>query len=357
MNKKVSTDSIVISLLAAAAIKFAYGVENIYVVLGINITLIIGLYFILSGYNKNTNNKKEENRKIIIELIEKNNRKIDDLGSIINKDNILQQAKSENIINILDKKLNMISEITNNISKQSQAQMEQLVSAIYLQGNKNIDNIQTLIYELKIEMGTFNKEISCSINESIKINSEAKSVLKEIYNENIELSKKLSSNQAKLVEKLIDIEDKIGEGNNKTDVIISSIVDNSKYIKIVNEDIVESNKKLGEIITKSEEEVDKLIDIKSSLGNLNDKVEDMTKIDRENQDILSDIKDNNDRLNLEIINKIDESIESNNNIVTRYDFIQKSFTVELLKVATKNENITNMLIDNYKILKEVVDSI
>jgi len=325
MNKRVIMDSVIISLLADAAIKFAYGVENVYVVLGINITLIIGVYFILSSYNKNARYKEEENKKNIIELIEKNIKKIDNLGSIINEDNKLQ--------------------------------MEHIVSLIDLQGNKNIDNIQRLTDELRSEMSTRSKEINSSINESTKINTEAMSVLKEICKENIELNKNLNSNYTSLVEKLIDIEGNISEGNNKTDVVISSIVDNIKNIKIVNENISESNSKMSEIITKLGEEVDKLIDIKSSLENLNDKIDDVTNIDRDNQDILSDIKDINSRLNMELKTKIDESIESNNNIVTKYDFIQKSFTAELLKVAAKNENITNMLIDNYKILKEIVDSI
>jgi|GEM_PF-6401077 len=328
MNKRVSMDSIIISLIAAAAIKFAYGVENIYVVLGINITIIIGLYFILSSYNKNTKDKEAENRKNIIELIENNTKKIDDLELIVN-----------------------------NIFKQSQVQMEHLVSSIDLQGDKNIDNIKKLIDEFKSEMGAVSEEINKNINESTKINSEAKSILKEICNINIELSKDLSSNYASLAEKLIAIEDKIGESNNKTDVVISGIVDNSKNIKITNENILESNNKLGEIIIKSDGEVEKLIDIKSCLGNLYDKSDEMASIDSENKDILSSIKDDNSRFNMELRNKIDDSIDSNNNIVTKYDIIQKSFASELLKVACKNENITNLLKDNYKILNGIVDSI
>ena len=357
MNKRVIIDSVIISLLAAAAIKFAYGVENIYVVLGINIMFIVGLYFILSSCDKNSRSKEEENTKNIIELLEKNIKKVDDLGSIVSEDNKLKLARSENIINILDNKLNTISEIINNILKQSQSQMEQIATSIDVQGNKNIDNIQKLVGELKSEIGTVSKEINSSINESTKINTEAMSVLKEICKENIEVNKNLSSNYASLVEKLISLEDKLSEGNNKTDVVISSIVDNSKSIKIVNESMVESNNKLADMITKCEEEVDKLIDIKGSLESLNDKVEDLTSIDRDNQDILSDIKSDNSRLNMELRTKIDEAMDSNNNIVTKYDFIQKSFTAELLKVAAKNENVTNMLMDNYKILKEVVDSI
>lgn len=328
MNKRVSMDSIIISLIAAAAIKFAYGVENIYVVLGINITIIIGLYFILSSYNKNTKDKEAENRKNIIELIENNTKKIDDLELIVN-----------------------------NIFKQSQVQMEHLVSSIDLQGDKNIDNIKKLIDEFKSEMGAVSEEINKNINESTKINSEAKSILKEICNINIELSKDLSSNYASLAEKLIAIEDKIGESNNKTDVVISGIVDNSKNIKITNENILESNNKLGEIIIKSDGEVEKLIDIKSCLGNLYDKSDEMASIDSENKDILSSIKDDNSRFNMELRNKIDDSIDSNNNIVTKYDIIQKSFASELLKVACKNENITNLLKDNYKILNGIADSI
>jgi len=328
MNKRVSMDSIIISLIAAAAIKFAYGVENIYVVLGINITIIIGLYFILSSYNKNTKDKEAENRKNIIELIENNTKKIDDLELIVN-----------------------------NIFKQSQVQMEHLVSSIDLQGDKNIDNIKKLIDEFKSEMGAVSEEINKNINENTKINSEAKSILKEICNINIELSKDLSSNYASLAEKLIAIEDKIGESNNKTDVVISGIVDNSKNIKITNENILESNNKLGEIIIKSDGEVEKLIDIKSCLGNLYDKSDEMASIDSENKDILSSIKDDNGRFNMELRNKIDDSIDSNNNIVTKYDIIQKSFASELLKVACKNENITNLLKDNYKILNGIVDSI
>jgi len=328
MNKRVSMDSIIISLIAAAAIKFAYGVENIYVVLGINITIIIGLYFILSSYNKNTKDKEAENRKNIIELIENNTKKIDDLELIVN-----------------------------NIFKQSQVQMEHLVSSIDLQGDKNIDNIKKLIDEFKSEMGAVSEEINKNINENTKINSEAKSILKEICNINIELSKNLSSNYASLAEKLIAIEDKIGESNNKTDVVISGIVDNSKNIKITNENILESNNKLGEIIIKSDGEVEKLIDIKSCLGNLYDKSDEMASIDSENKDILSSIKDDNGRFNMELRNKIDDSIDSNNNIVTKYDIIQKSFAAELLKVACKNENITNLLKDNYKILNGIADSI
>mgnify|MGYP001608507263 CR=1 FL=1 len=242
MKNRVIVDSLIISFVAAAAIKFAYGVENIYAVLCINIALITGLYFILSSCDKNARAKEKENRGYIMDLLEENIRKTDHLGSIIN-----------------------------NGFKQSQVQMEQVISSIDLQTNQNKEKIQ----------------------------------------------------------RLIAIEGSLNEGNNKTDAVINSIIENSENIKTVYKSILENN----------------------------DKLEDRTNIDRDNGKILSNIKDDNSRLNMELKTKIDEGIDSNDNIVSKYDLIQKSFTAELLKVAAKNENVTNMLIDNYKILKEVADSI
>ncbi|MCY6485829.1 hypothetical protein OW763_16025 [Clostridium aestuarii] len=314
MNKRTFLEAISISFLVTATVRISYGLENLYGLASINIIFAACTYFVLNNNYINIKNEKEKSNKEIKELIEKNTKRLDEIYS----------------------KMDRFTEIMNKNIDELKNSSEGIVSTIIKEFSIHNDNIDKVFYELKNEIKDKTNEINNNINTQSNINNEINDLFAQKLKADILLKKELK-------ESMKNIQDTIIEGNNKTSLINSSILEN--------------NNKLDKIAKSIEEQLDKLIDIEGNLNELNDKSDDMLSDDQEIQDVLCEIKEENGRSNMNVIQKIDECIEANDKITSKYEIIQKYFTAELLKTASKNENVANMLKDNYKLLKEIVASV
>ncbi|WP_278683293.1 hypothetical protein [Paraclostridium bifermentans] len=134
--------------------------------------------------------------------------------------------------------------------------------------------------------------------------------------------------------------------NNMTDI-------NEKQMKIV-------NIKSKDIINSMDTQLDEL----KNLVNLYEKNEELIEDNIEklvvelndNKDMLSQIIKYMKRAKSDIIESIEENIDSNKEVVGQYKEIQGSMMKELHILLDKNKHITELLMSNYKVLNALMEA-
>jgi hypothetical protein len=121
-------------------------------------------------------------------------------------------------------------------------------------------------------------------------------------------------------------------------------------------ELEKENNSIEALTNVEKDSLDKLIDSKTILSSLEDKFGDIAQhlgevkdISTEKSNLLAAIKSSTDK-NFENI------IESNEKIEESYKKVHQDSISELVKLASKNEYILNLLLDSYKVLKKIAST-
>lgn len=287
--------SIILSLIATASINMAYSINNPIILLGINVICLVMSYFVVI---KIKSNEEEEYKK--------RERKM--LGVITSHIKAVNQSVISSNTNIVDS----ILSIENNIN------------SILMDNSSSIDN----------QLNNFIELFRNVIQESNMVIQENNRSMEKIISEDKNNSVSMMNAVESVNSILLNLKDTL-ELNNK-----------ELYIKL---DI------LNEFLNSSKESVNEIIEMKhiiksnaSNVANIFEKV-------NENIDILMEQKEEVRRFKNEVNALIEENVDSNTELAEIYKEIQSTTLFEINKLAEKNEYVTSLLMDSYKVLNIIMN--
>lgn len=282
MKNNIEIKAFVLSVIITVAIKEAYNINIISIILGINICSLGIFYYLLNKSEKRKNEELEEKENTIYKKLDM-------------KENI-HHKKLEELTEVLEKR----------IESSNSKIIEQL-------------DLVIKVFEKKLELDKENiKDLHALLKEGIDINLEKKS----------EVHKTLKSvnTQVEAIESIFnEVKLEIEKGNNT----------------VLN------------LIEVEKDSLDNLIDCKSSLKYLEEKFDITEDYLRELDDTTKEKRDLIYSLKNDINRNIENLQESNEKIEGSYKKIHQSSISELAKLAAKNEYILNLLLDSYKVIKEI----
>lgn len=296
MKNNIGFKAVVLSVIITAAIKGAYNINIISIILGINVVSAGISYYLLNKSEKRKAQELEEKEEQINKKLEakeeKNNKKLEVISEGFEK-------KIEANTKIVEEKLETITKV-----------LEQRLETI------------TKAIEQKLEADKEDfKEIQSLLKKAMEVNLEKKT----------ETHKVLSSvnTQVQAIESIFNgVKLELEKGNN-----------NALNLMEVEKD-----------------SLDKLIDCKSSLKSLEDKIENAEEHLRELEDVSKEKRDLIYSLKSETNRNFEDLKESNEKVEASYKQIHQSSISELVKLAAKNEYILNLLLDSYKVIKEIAST-
>lgn len=355
MNEKIVLRAIVTSVLITATVRISYGVENIYILAAINIVMALGTYYGLTSYNKKIKDEKEKHNTEIKDMVEDNNKKMEKVFYELNnsmKNNTTELNKQFKENQLLKLHIKEVVEDINNESKDSN-NSQKIINDSILKNHNELKQMNIRLdkqIEKNIDIEKVLKDIDNKTEKTLNITKDISVEVSNIKEENKESIKELIQNVKVINDKCIDIEGVLNEIDNKANGTINT----TKDILVEVSHIKEENKaSINEVIQNVRAINDKCIDVEGVLRDIDNKVEESVDQTGDISDIVEGIKNDNQYSTTKISGKIDESMETNNSITSKYEEIQNYFTAELFKTATKNELVANLLKDNYLLLKKI----
>lgn len=150
------------------------------------------------------------------------------------------------------------------------------------------------------------------------------------------------------------------EKKTETDKVLSSVnIQVQSIASIFNEvklELEKGNKTVLNLVDVEKDSLDKLIDCKASLRSLEEKIEDAEEHLRELEDVSKEKREIIYSLKSETNRNFEDLKESNEKVEASYKQIHQSSISELVKLAAKNEYILNLLLDSYKVIKEIAST-
>lgn len=117
MSRSLEINAGIISVLATAAIKISYGIENIVVVLAINILLAAATYFILRAQEKGSTDKQKEIEEKFMGIISQRTLELQKLEENLNANYKNLYEELHNIEKLLNDQINSNKLCSSNISE------------------------------------------------------------------------------------------------------------------------------------------------------------------------------------------------------------------------------------------------
>lgn len=216
--------------------------------------------------------------------------------------------------------------------------------------NKNTKNELNRIEELtNNRINEMETNIVLAINSS---NEKLSTINKELCNQGKELMS-LKDSSIYIKEELNEINNKFSISNEKLDDIKSIIKNQINYFDKINENLekqIDSEENIKEdikiIINSANVQIDKLMDINKVLKSLEEKNNDILDELGNEIEVIKDIK-------YGIDDTIHESIEKQQEILDKYDTIQKAFAKEVANIRSETNHTVDLLNDSYKVLNEI----
>jgi hypothetical protein len=311
---KLIAKCLAMSVIITGALNLAYNIDNVNILMTVNLIVFVGT-IVISIIDKKYNEKKN------IELKEEKEKRINDIELIVKA------------IGDIDKKFEMLNNCTYEVKDGI---------------NKIIDTIN----ETKNLQGKHSENLIGCIEKAQDINSKSIVMLSEqLVNQLIRNSDVENQSINQVLDKLQLINKDILEHKKSTsenteniknmtlykiDEIISSNTMNAKYI--VESMSNENGSIKEELIDAMESNIESLVDELSS-----------------NRDQIVNIGKGLKRTKDDITNTIEENINSNKEIVTQYKEIQGAMLSELNILSDKNKHITELLMNNYKVLNVLIE--
>lgn len=230
----------------------------------------------------------------------------------------------------------------------------------------NIENKDTKNELKRIEELTNNRINEMETNIVLAINSsneKLSTINKELCNQGKELMS-LKDSSIFIKEELNEINNKFSIWNEKLDDIKSIIKNQINYFDKINENLekqIDNEENMKEdikiIINSANVQIDKLMDINKVLKSLeeknNDILDELENEIEEIRDIKEEIDNTKSSINKTIQKSTEESIKKQQEILDKYDIIQKAFVKEVANITLKTNHTVDLLNDSYKVLNEI----
>lgn len=296
MKNNIEFKAVVLSVIITAAIKGAYNINIISIVVGINVVSAGISYYLLNKSEKRKAQELEEKEEQINKKLEvkeeKNNKKLEVIAEGFEKkieaNTKMVEEKLETITKVLEQRLETI---TKAIEQKLEADKEDF---------KEIQSLLKKAMEVNLEKKTETHKVLSSVNTQVQ-------AIESIFN---------------------GVKLELEKGNNTA----------------------------LNLMEVEKDSLDKLIDCKSSLKSLEDKIENAEEHLRELEDVSKEKRDLIYSLKSETNRNFEDLKESNEKIEASYKQIHQSSISELVKLAAKNEYILNLLLDSYKVIKEIAST-
>ncbi|MPQ44314.1 hypothetical protein, partial [Clostridium tarantellae] len=279
--------SIIISLIGTASVNLAYKPNNLPVLVSINIILLVSTLFILKREKDIKSNGKDERKKYLEELNEKNLIKFENMvNNVIDKNDELNdefKKHMKSITIVLKEGLNeSLLRINNTLDK---------INTSYMEANdKLINGIEEKNKELIDELHIIKLNINENMIKELEIHNKCLYSNNDIK-ENLENGmKNINNNEEKVIENLENILNKEEENVDNLESLIKRVKSTENNIIYLKDELIEKDEK---IIESNRSVINEYKEIQGSMLNelnkLADKNEHIVKLLLDNYKVLNSL--------------------------------------------------------------------